>query len=103
MVYFTLQVRACEHIHYSPNLFAAPQCLGYQNERGVATTEMCLPSRDTIVRQLKRVLRSVKDAVAVFVASDNNHMITDLTEALKRMEVSNFFIKKFKLRTSEYA
>ncbi|KDR22209.1 GDP-fucose protein O-fucosyltransferase 1 [Zootermopsis nevadensis] len=81
-------VRACEHINYSPNLFAAPQCLGYQNERGVATTEMCLPSRETIVRQLKRVLKNMKGVVAVFVASDSNHMITDLTEALKRMEVT---------------
>jgi peptide-O-fucosyltransferase len=52
---------------------------------------MCLPSKDTIVRQLKRVLRNVKGAVAVFVASDSNHMINDLTEALKRMEVSNSF------------
>jgi peptide-O-fucosyltransferase len=55
----------------------------------MATTEMCLPSKNTIVRQLKRVLRNVKGAVAVFVASDSNHMIHDLTEALKRMEVSN--------------
>jgi peptide-O-fucosyltransferase len=52
---------------------------------------MCLPSKDTIVRQLKRVLRNVKGAAAVFVASDSNHMINDLTEALKRMEVSNSF------------
>jgi hypothetical protein len=38
----------------------------------------------------------VKGAVAVFVASDSNHMISDLTEAVKRMEVSyNFFIRKF--------
>jgi hypothetical protein len=37
------------------------------------------------------VLRNVKGAVAVFVASDSNHMINDLAEALKRMEVSNSF------------
>ena len=81
-------MRACEHIHHSPNLFAAPQCLGYRNERGVATSEMCLPSKDVIVRQLKRVIRSLNDVAAVFVAADNNHMISDLTEALKRMNVS---------------
>lgn len=56
---------------------------------------MCLPSKETVVRQLKRVLRNVKGAVAVFVASDSNHMISDLTEAVKRMEVSNFLTRKF--------
>lgn len=34
----------------------------------------------------------MKGAVAVFVASDSNHMITDLTDALKRMEVSSSFL-----------
>ncbi|PSN57587.1 GDP-fucose protein O-fucosyltransferase 1 [Blattella germanica] len=63
-------VRACEHVHHSPNLFAAPQCLGYRNERGVVTSEMCLPSKDIIIRQLKRVIRNEKNVVALFVASD---------------------------------
>lgn len=81
-------VRACEHIHHSPNLFAAPQCLGYRNERGVATSEMCLPSKDIIIRQLKRVIRNINNVVALFVAADSNHMIADLTEALKRMKVT---------------
>ncbi|KAJ8892119.1 hypothetical protein PR048_004699 [Dryococelus australis] len=78
-------VRACEHVHHSPNLFAAPQCLGYRNERGVTTPEMCLPSKDSVIRQLKRTLRYVKDVKSLFVASDSNHMIPDLREALKRM------------------
>ncbi|CAL4069312.1 unnamed protein product [Meganyctiphanes norvegica] len=37
--------RACEHVEHSPNLFAAPQCLGYRNENGNATQELCMPSR----------------------------------------------------------
>nr|CAD7205217.1 unnamed protein product [Timema douglasi] len=81
-------VRACEHIPHTPGLFAAPQCVGYRNEHGAATSEMCLPSRETMVRQVKRVLRSVKDARAVFVASDSNHMVPELTQLLRRMEVS---------------
>jgi hypothetical protein len=44
------------------------------------------------VRQLKRVLKNMKGAVAVFVASESNLMITDLTDALKRMEVSSSFL-----------
>lgn len=90
-------VRACEHIPESPNLFAAPQCLGYRNERGKATAEMCLPSKELILRQLKRVIKSInnsanernhKTILAVFVASDSNHMIEDLQASLKRMKIS---------------
>lgn len=80
-------VRACEFISTTPNLFAAPQCLGYRNERGKATASMCLPSFDVIVRHLKRVIRNGNDIKSVYVASDNNYMIDDLTKALARMEV----------------
>lgn len=89
-------VRACKHIPQSPNLFAAPQCLGYQNERGKATMDMCLPTKETIIRQLKRVIKNYNNARghkesnirSVFVASDSNHLIDDLSEGLKRMKVS---------------
>lgn len=84
---FCCQVRACEHIQHSSNLFAAPQCVGYRNEYGRATYDMCLPSRETIIKQLKRMLRNTKDIRSVFVASDNNHMLSDLKEALKKTEV----------------
>ncbi|KAL3280603.1 hypothetical protein HHI36_003834 [Cryptolaemus montrouzieri] len=90
-------VRACEHIKDSPNLFAAPQCLGYRNEKGKATQDMCLPTKETIVRQLKRAIKNInssgsKDKIikSVFVASDSNHMINDLNDALKRMKVEVF-------------
>ncbi|XP_066159186.1 GDP-fucose protein O-fucosyltransferase 1 isoform X2 [Euwallacea fornicatus] len=91
-------VRACEHIPESPNLFSAAQCLGYRNELGVATNEMCLPSKELIIRQLKRTIKNInnsdgnasnhKTVVAVFVSSDSNHMLEDLRAALKRMNIS---------------
>ncbi|KAK3925190.1 GDP-fucose protein O-fucosyltransferase 1 [Frankliniella fusca] len=82
-------VRACEHVNHSPSLFAAPQCLGYRNEKGKATHEMCFPSKETIIKQIKRQLRKMTDkATSVFVASDSNHMISDLQEALKRQQVT---------------
>lgn len=87
-------VRACDHIKSSPNLFAAAQCLGYRNERGNVTMDMCLPSRDIIVRQLKRHIKAAKELGrhheirSVFVASDSNHMVNELTDALQRMRVS---------------
>lgn len=87
-------IRACEHVKDSANLFSSPQCLGYRNEKGSLTLEMCLPSSDTIIRQIKRQIKNHKEAYknndikSVFVASDNNHMIPDLTEALKRMDIA---------------
>ncbi|XP_011159102.2 GDP-fucose protein O-fucosyltransferase 1 [Solenopsis invicta] len=82
--------RACEHIPSAPDLFAAPQCLGYQNERGKATLSMCLPSFDVIITQLKRVIRNGHDIKSVFVASDNDYMLDRLGEALSRMKISVF-------------
>ncbi|XP_015604105.1 GDP-fucose protein O-fucosyltransferase 1 [Cephus cinctus] len=81
-------VRACELIPNTSNLFAAPQCLGYRNERGKATTAMCLPSPDLIIRHLKRVIRNGNDVKSVYVASDNNYMMDELSKALARMAVS---------------
>lgn len=43
-------IRACQHIKDSPLLFAAPQCVGYKNERGPLTSSMCLPSRTEIIK-----------------------------------------------------
>ncbi|XP_070170424.1 GDP-fucose protein O-fucosyltransferase 1 [Polyergus mexicanus] len=83
-------IRACEHISFTPNLFAAPQCLGYRNERGKATMSMCLPSFELIVRHLKRVIRNGNDIKSVFVASDSNHMLDKLGEALARMKIPVF-------------
>lgn len=83
-------VRACEHIPDSPNLFAAAQCLGYRNELGPATPEMCLPSKESVIRQLKRTIKQInsRTVTAVFVASDSNHMLNELRTALKRMNVA---------------
>ncbi|CAH1175718.1 unnamed protein product [Phaedon cochleariae] len=89
-------VKACQHIPESPSLFSAAQCVGYRNEKGKATNDMCLPSQETIIRQLKRVIKNINNAPnnnndrtikSVFVASDNNHMVEELRSALKRMRV----------------
>lgn len=89
--------RACSHIPQSPNLFAAPQCLGYKNEKGGATMDMCLPTKETVIRQLKRTIKNYnskrdKDGHlrALYVASDSNHMLDELRDALKRMKVDVF-------------
>lgn len=76
-------VRACEHITKNSLLFSAPQCLGYRNEYGKATEELCYPTFETILKQLKRMIRRhSEDISTVFVASDNNHLIPELSHAL---------------------
>ncbi|XP_067633640.1 GDP-fucose protein O-fucosyltransferase 1 [Eurosta solidaginis] len=87
-------VRACEHVRDSQQLFASPQCLGYNNERGSLYFELCLPSKEFIVRQIKRLIKSVKQSSpkneirSVFVAADANHMLSELNNALSRMNVT---------------
>lgn len=87
-------VKACDHIRDTKQLFASPQCLGYNNERGQLYHDLCLPSHDIIMRQIKRLVKKVKQAYknneirSVFVASDANHMIKELTESLHRMNIS---------------
>lgn len=88
--------RACEHIKESPSLFSAAQCVGYRNERGTATTEMCMPPKELIIKQLKRQIKlhngkhPSNNIKAIFVASDSNHMIADITEALKKQKIKAF-------------
>lgn len=90
--------RACEHISDSPNLFSAAQCLGYRNERGVATKEMCQPSFETIVKDIKHHMliynaqNSKNQIKSIFVASDNDHMIYKLNAALRRQKVNALYL-----------
>lgn len=56
---------------------------------------MCMPSQKTIVKQLKRLIRNFRPPlVSVFVASDSDHMLSILRDALKKLDVS---LPKFKL------
>lgn len=85
------QVKACEHIEHSPLLFAAPQCLGYTGEFGKATPELCFPTKEIILKQLRRVIKAMK-AKSVFVASDSDHMIKDIEKAMKDIKVCFFLL-----------
>lgn len=78
--------RACEHLEDSPLLFSAPQCVGYSGEKGPLPREACLPQGDTVLAQLKRVVRALK-ARTVFVASDNDHMLPAINKALEPLHV----------------
>ena len=48
--------------------------------------ELCLPSKKHILKRVKDVVKKLK-AKSVFVATDNDAMIPDLTKALKKLGV----------------
>lgn len=50
--------RACEHINDSSMLFSAAQCVGYRYEKGRTTSEMCEPSKELIIKQIKQEIKS---------------------------------------------
>lgn len=89
-------IRACEHVKDAKNLFASPQCLGYNNEKGDLTMDICMPSQEFIIRKIKRIVKKVKESQkkneikSIFVASDNNHMIEYLNDFLRRMNIKAF-------------
>ena len=78
--------RVCELVNDSSQLFSSPQCLGYRNEFGRLTHEMCLPPVEIVIKQIKRGIKKIK-ATSVFVASDNNHLLPELTSGLKKMGI----------------
>ncbi|OWR44901.1 protein-O-fucosyltransferase 1 precursor [Danaus plexippus plexippus] len=80
-------VKACQHVKDSPKLFSAPQCVGYKNEKGKLTSSICLPPKNDIIKQIKRVLKKHKDIKYIFVASDSNHMKEELQNALQYSDV----------------
>ena len=80
--------RACQHAASSNHLFSSPQCLGYRNEEGEVDHGLCAPDTAVIIRQIKEALARLDGAVAVFVASDNNHMIEVLSKELEGQGVS---------------
>jgi len=79
--------RACQHVNSGNHLFSSPQCLGYRNENGFLSGELCLPSEQTIIKHIKKAVKKVS-AVAVFVASDNDFMLATLRSKLANMGVT---------------
>jgi len=79
--------RACEHTKTAQNLFSSPQCLGYKNEYGKLTTNLCMPSTSTIMEMVRTKIKAL-GAVAVFIASDNDHMVRQFRREFSKENVS---------------
>jgi hypothetical protein len=65
------------------HLFASAQCLGYGFEYGYVTEQLCFPSHKTVIQQLKRAVEKTKVKM-VFVATDNDPMLSDIGKAFKK-------------------
>ena len=90
MDYFMWQTNACElasDISRSRHhLFASAQCLGQTFEHAARLSddlanELCRPSADTVLRQVQAAVERT-GAVAVFVATDSDPMIEQLSRLL---------------------
>ncbi|KAK6195162.1 hypothetical protein SNE40_000642 [Patella caerulea] len=77
--------RACEHIDQTPTMFAAAQCIGYRQEFGKTTEEMCYPSPPTVTKDVKEWVKKLK-AKTVFVATDSKDFIDTMSKAMKKVK-----------------
>lgn len=87
-----VQEKACGHLKDSPSLFASPQCIGYRGEHGTITREMCYPSDNTIIRQVKNAIKNIK-AKGVFVATDSRDLIDKMSKAIKKVSLSTWIFQ----------
>ncbi|XP_052756859.1 GDP-fucose protein O-fucosyltransferase 1 isoform X2 [Galleria mellonella] len=87
-------VKACRHVKDSPTLFAAPQCVGYKNERGPLTSSMCFPHKSDIIKQVKRALKKLNDIKYIFIASDSNYMMEEFNSALDSFEIKTIKLQR---------
>uniref|UniRef100_F1L7Y1 GDP-fucose protein O-fucosyltransferase 1 n=1 Tax=Ascaris suum TaxID=6253 RepID=F1L7Y1_ASCSU len=79
----------CSHVHEgeTTKLFGSAQCVGDYGELGNLTKEMCAPSLTTILNDVEYEVKRMK-AKSVFVSSDREHYINELTERLKPLMVT---------------
>ncbi|KAK6737218.1 hypothetical protein RB195_019733 [Necator americanus] len=80
--------RVCEHVNSSPGqqFFASMQCDAQEHYDGTLSKEMCAPSATTIIEQVVDTVGKI-GARSVFVASDRDHMIEAINEALLAYDV----------------
>uniref|UniRef100_A0A1I7YE92 GDP-fucose protein O-fucosyltransferase 1 n=1 Tax=Steinernema glaseri TaxID=37863 RepID=A0A1I7YE92_9BILA len=79
----------CVNLKMGPqktNLFASAQCIGYYGEKGELSYEMCKPSEETILETVEDKVNAI-GAKSVFVASDKDHLIPELSDRLKPLGV----------------
>ncbi|GAB1600842.1 GDP-fucose protein O-fucosyltransferase 1-like [Argonauta hians] len=76
---------ACGHVTEGRQLFSSAQCLGYSQEYGKLSAEMCFPSDSTVVNQVKKAVEKHK-VKTVFVATDNRDLIKEMSQVMKQVK-----------------
>ncbi|KAK3715939.1 hypothetical protein QZH41_016506, partial [Actinostola sp. cb2023] len=76
---------ACEHVKDSNTLFASTQCIDHGSSKKL-TYEMCFPSESEVIKRVKKTVKAIK-ANSVFVATDDNPLLSKLSKALKKLKV----------------
>ena len=84
-----MQENACRHVKDSDNLFASSQCIGRGSDHKL-TMDMCSPPKKEVLKRTKNIAKQIK-AKSVFVATDNDAMLDELTKALKKLGVRGIF------------
>ncbi|OUC40020.1 SNARE domain protein [Trichinella nativa] len=75
----------CQYIKPKWHLFCSSQCLGKHFEHGIMTMELCLPSEELILSQVKEAIARTGLKV-LFVASEYDHMINQFTQMLPKKQ-----------------
>ena len=68
-------------------MFGSAQCLGYHNEYGTLTPDICYPPEKVVLKQVESTVKRTGVKV-LFVASDDNKMISKFEKLLKKHDVS---------------
>lgn len=76
---------ACRNLDDFTNYMASPQCLGYKGDKKV-TTKICLPPKEEVLRLTKNIVLSTK-IKNIYVATDKDPMIKDLTKHLEKQKI----------------
>jgi len=80
--------RACEHVNEGKegNFFGSAACLGYENQKGFLSKEICAPSRKTIIKQLREAVKKHK-INSIYISTDNDDMESSIKKNFPKLTV----------------
>ena len=86
-ILISLKVNTCSHAEGADKFMESSQCLGYSRYRNKVTRDLCAPPQDEIVSAVKKKIVA-NEAKFLFVATDNNPMMSEFREILDPLNVS---------------
>lgn len=83
-------MRGCDFAEGAQYFMESPQCLGYSQYRKVSR-DLCAPPIDEIIKEVKDRVMEI-NAKFVFIATDNDPMISDFEKILTPINVSGLLL-----------